>query len=220
MAIELKDVKDIASTGFDIFNAAVGAASPYVGLAASIESAGAQKAAGIYRQAMYEVQAIDTLSLAQLRADQEEKITWLQAGRRLKQAELQSRNYQIQANNLLRNLSRTNAAVRARAAANGVRVAEGSAAAVQNANTQTAMFDVGVADLNALMARVMGFEDASNMVVTMRDNNRLNQYAAERQAAQMRMAGDFAVKSGGLLANASLLEGGIKFAQTVTNPFG
>lgn len=213
------DVKDVAGGAFNIFNAATGAAAPYIGLAQGIQSAGAQKVAGIYRQAMYEVQAIDTLAMARLRADQEDKIAALQAGRRLKQAEIQSQNYQIQANNLLRNLSRTNAAVRARAAANGIQINEGSALGVQQANTNIAMFDVGVADLNALMAKVMGFEDASNLMLAARDSNRLNQYAAERQASQLRMAGDFAVKSGGLLANAQLVDTGLKFAQTVTNPF-
>ncbi len=213
------DVAGIANTAFQVFNAATGAAAPYIGLAQGIQSAGAQRTAGIYRQAMYEVQAIDTLAMAQLRADQETKIAALQSGRRLKQAQIQSQNYQIQANNLLRNLSRTNAAVRARAAANGVRVNEGSSLGVQQANTNVAIFDVGVADMNALMAKVMGFEDASNLLLAARDSNRLNQYAAERQASQLRMAGDFSVKSGGLLANAQLVDTGLKFAQTVTNPF-
>lgn len=219
MALEFSDITGAANTAFGIFNAATGAASPYIGLSQGIQSAGAQKTAGIYRQAMYEVQAIDTLSMAQLRADQETKIAALQAGRRLKQAEIQSQNYQIQANNLLRTLSRTNAAVRARAAANGIRVNEGSSANVERANTSLAMFDVGVADLNSLMAKVMGFEDASNMMLAAKDANRINQYAAERQASQLRMAGDFAVKSAGLLANAQMVDTGLKFAQTVTNPF-
>jgi hypothetical protein len=43
--------------------------------------------------------------------------------------------------------------------------------------------------------------------------------AAETQARQLRMAGDFAVKSGGLLSNATLLQGGLEFAKTVRNPF-
>jgi hypothetical protein len=43
--------------------------------------------------------------------------------------------------------------------------------------------------------------------------------AAEAQANQMRLAGKFAVESGGLLSNATLLQGGINLAQTVKNPF-
>jgi hypothetical protein len=66
------------------------------------------------------------------------------------------------------------------------------------------------------MARVMGFEDASNMMLAASDTNRLNQHAAERQAAQLRLAGDFTKKSGGLLANATLVSGGLNFIQTAT----
>lgn len=219
MAISFSDITGVANTAFNLFNTAVGAASPYLGAAAGIRAAGAQEVAGIYRQSMYEVQAIDTLAMAQIRADQEEKIAALQAGRRLQQAEIQSRNYQIQANNLLRNLNRTNAAVRARAAANGVRYDEGSAAGVQLSNIETTMFDVGIADLNSLMARVLGFEDASNLMMAAADTNRMNQFAAERQAAQLRMAGDYARKSSGLLADAQLFDTGLNFAKTVTNPF-
>jgi hypothetical protein len=35
----------------------------------------------------------------------------------------------------------------------------------------------------------------------------------------MRLAGKYAVESGGLLSNAALLQGGMNFAQTVKNPF-
>lgn len=210
---------DFLNKAGDLFSAVgsgFAASSSILGLSEGVRSAGAQKAASYYRQGLYEVQAIDTLSMAQLRADQDTKIAALQAGRRLKQAEIESRNYQIQANNLLRNLSRTNAAVRARAAANGVRL-EGSVTGIENTNTQVAMFDVGVSDLNALMARVLGFEDASNLMLAAQDQNRMNQYAAERQAAQMRLAGDFTVKSGGLLSDAQLFDSGLKFLKT--NPF-
>lgn len=219
MAISFSDVAGAANTAFGIFNTAVGAASPYLGAAAGIRAAGAREVAGIYQQSLYEVQAIDTLAMAKIRADQEEKIAALQANRRLQQAEIQSRNYQIQANNLLRNLSRTNAAVRARAAANGVRYDEGSAQGVQLSNIETTMFDVGIADLNSLMARVLGFEDASNLMMAASDNARMNQFAAERQAAQLRMSGDYARKSAGLLADAQLFDTGLNFAKTVTNPF-
>jgi hypothetical protein len=43
--------------------------------------------------------------------------------------------------------------------------------------------------------------------------------AAETQAKQMRLAGEFAVKSGGLLAGVTLTTGALEFAKTVKNPF-
>jgi hypothetical protein len=160
------DAANLASAGVSILNAGVSAYLPYAQLAEGIEAAGAQKAAGIYQRGLFEVQAIDTLALANIRADQEEKIATLQAGRRLQQANIEARNYQIQSNRMLKNLRATNAAVRARAAANGVSISSGSAAQLQDVNTQTAMFDVGITDLNSMMARVFGYEDATAMFIT------------------------------------------------------
>ena len=131
-------------------------AAPFLGLASSITAAGAQEAASYYQQGLLQVQAADTMRLAQLRTDQDRKYAALQAGRKLKAAEMLSMNYQIQGNSLLRNMERANAAVRARAAANGVAYGEGSAMAVQAANVGATYRDVGVSDLNALTARIMG----------------------------------------------------------------
>lgn len=217
MAIE--DISKVITAGADVLNAGVNAYLPFAQLTAGIEAAGAQKAAGIYQRGLFEVQAIDTLALADIRADQEEKIATLQAGRRLKQANIEARNYQIQGNRMLKNLRATNAAVRARAAANGVSIASGSAAQLQDVNTQTAMFDVGLTDLNAMMARVFGYEDATAMYIMGKQQAQYTRYGAERQAAELRLAGEFAEKSGGILSNAALVDTGVKFAQTFTNPF-
>ena len=209
-------------TAGDIFGAVqagVGIAAPYANLALADASASARKAAAFYEQGLYEVQAIDTLRLAQIRTDQDQKYASIQAGRKLLQAEQQSRNYQMAGNTLLRNMERTNAAVRARAAANGVVVGEGSAAGVQAANVAATYRDVGVTDLNALTARILGFEDAGAMVLAAKQQADLTMNAAETQARQLRLAGDFAVRSGGLLAGATLLKGGLEFAKTVVNPF-
>ena len=178
-----------------------------------------QKAAAYYTQGLYEVQAADTLRLAQIRADQDEKYANIQAGRKLKQAEMQAVNYTIAGNTLLRNMERANAAVRARAAANGVVYSEGSAAGVQAENVAATYRDVGVTNLNALTARLLGFEDASAMVLAAKEQKELTMNAAETQAKQMRLAGEFAVKSGGLLAGATLTTGALEFAKTVKNPF-
>jgi hypothetical protein len=210
---------EYASTGFNALQTGLNSAAPYLQLATAITSAGAQKTAAIYQQGLYEVQALDTLRLAQIRTDQDQKYAAIQAGRKLLSAERQALNYTIQGNTLLRGMERTNAAVRARAAANGVVYNEGSAASVQAANVGAIYRDVGMSDLNALTARILGFEDAGAMILASKEQADLTMSAAEAQAKQMRLAGQFAVDSGGLLSNATLLQGGMNFAQTVKNPF-
>ncbi|NBT75680.1 MAG: hypothetical protein EBT15_06890 [Betaproteobacteria bacterium] len=222
MAFEDISFGDIFKVGGDIFSAVqkgVNAVAPYAGLATSYASAERQKAAAYYQQGLYEVQAIDTLRLAQIRTDQDQKYAAIQAGRKLKAAEMTALNYTIQGNTLLRTMERANAAVRARAAANGVAYAEGSAGAVQRANVANTYRDVGITDLNALTARILGYEDASALYLAAKEQASLTMTAAETQARQLRTAGDFAVKSGGLLANATLQQGVTDFAKTVQNPF-
>lgn len=216
------DWASLAKGAADIFGGVtrgVAAASPYAALMLNQASAEMQKASAYYQQGLYEVQAIDTLRLAQIRTDQDQKYAAIQAGRKLLQAEQTARNYQIQGNTLLRNMERANAAARARAAANGVVAAEGSAAAVQRANVAATYRDVGISDLNALTARIMGFEDAGAMLLAAKEQAELTTTAAEAQAKQLQLAGEFAVKSGGLLSNVTLTQGALEFAKTATNPF-
>lgn len=214
-----KTVAGAAGAAFTGLQTGLNAAAPYLQLATAITQAGAQKTAAIYQQGLYEVQALDTLRLAQIRTDQDQKYAAIQAGRKLLTAERQALNYTIQGNSLLRGMERINAAVRARAAANGIVYNEGSAAGIQVANVGATYRDVGMSDLNALTARILGFEDAGAMILAAKEQADLTMSAAEAQAKQLRMAGDFAVKSGGLLSGASLLQGGMNFAQTVKNPF-
>ncbi len=216
------DWTGLAETGGKLFTAVQGGintAAPYAALLTDMAKAESQKASAYYTQGLYEVQAADTLRLAQIRADQDEKYANIQAGRKLKQAEMQAVNYTIAGNTLLRNMERANAAVRARAAANGIVYSEGSAAGVQAENVAATYRDVGVTNLNALTARLLGFEDASAMVLAAKEQKELTMNAAETQAKQMRLAGEFAVKSGGLLAGATLTTGALEFAKTVKNPF-
>jgi len=212
-------VASAAGSAFTGLQTGLNAAAPYLQLASAITSAGAQKTAAIYQQGLYEVQAIDTLRLAQIRTDQDQKYAAIQAGRKLLSAERQALNYTIQGNTLLRGMERSNAAVRARAAANGIVYNEGSAASIQAANVGATYRDVGMSDLNALTARILGFEDAGAMILAAKEQAELTMSAAEAQASQLRLAGQFAVDSGGLLSNATLLQGGLNFAQTVRNPF-
>ena len=209
----------VASTAFTGLQTGLNAAAPYLQLATAITAAGAQKTAAIYQQGLYEVQAVDTLRLAQIRTDQDQKYAAIQAGRKLLSAERQALNYTIQGNTLLRGMERSNSAVRARAAANGIVYNEGSAASIQAANVGATYRDVGMSDLNALTARILGFEDAGAMILAAKEQAELTMSAAEAQASQLRLAGQFAVDSGGLLSGATLLQGGMNFAQTVKNPF-
>lgn len=189
------------------------------GLLMADAAAARQQASAYYQAGLYSVQAADTLRLAQLRTDQDRKYAAIQAGRKLLQAEQTARNYQIAGNTMLRSMERTNAAVRARAAASGVAYNEGSALGVQQANVGATYRDVGISDLNALTARILGFEDASAMFLAAEQQAALTTEAAQTQAKQMELAGDFAIKSGGLLSSATLQSGLMDFAKTYRNPF-
>ena len=178
-----------------------------VGVAGLIGAYGesqAQKAAAINQQTSYLLQARDTLAVAEVRADMSEQYATIQAGRTVKKAELEAQNYQISGNSLLKNMRATNAAIRARAAASGVVLGEGSVQAVQRENVAATFRDVGIADLNALTARVLGFEDASAMLESTDYQNMLNLYSARSQAGQLSFAGSAARRAGGILAGATL----------------
>lgn len=185
------------------------------GLISAYGQAEAQKAQGIQQQTAYLLQARDTLAVADVRAEMSEQYASIQAGRLLKKAEIEAQNYTIAGNTLLKNLRATNAAARARAAASGIAYDEGSVAAVREQNIAAAYRDVSVADLNALTARVLGFEDASAMLESTDIQNILNLYTAKRQAGQYTMAGANARSNAGLLANATLMQGAINFAKTI-----
>ena len=185
-----------------------------LGIAGAIGAYGeaeAQKAAAINQQTGYLLQARDTLMVAEVRADMSEQYATIQAGRTVKKAEIEAQNYQIAGNTLLKNMRATNASMRARAAASGVVLGEGSVAAVQRENVAATMRDVGISDLNALTARVMGFEDASAMLQSTDYQNMLNLYSARSQAGQLSFAGAAARKTGGLLSGATLVKAGTDY---------
>lgn len=174
----------------------------------------AQQAAAISQQTGYMVTARDNLVVAGIRADMSEQYAMIQAGRSLKKAESEAMNYQIVGNTLLKNMRSTNASIRARAAASGVALGGGSVEGVQRENVASTMRDVGVADLNALTARVYGFEDAAAMIQSTQYQNFLNNFTAQRQAGQYEMAASSARQQGGLLSNATLVKGGYDYAKT------
>jgi len=184
------------------------------GLLTSIGSGLAQEAAAINQQTGLMVNAINTLAIANVRADQEERYAAIQAGRLLKRADIESLNYKMAGNALLRNLEKANATARARAAAHGVAFNEGSAAFVQDANTAATFRDVGVTDYNALMARVLGFEDASSMLTNSQIQAQITRSSAALQAGQYETAAKAARATGGLLATATITDGLTKFAKT------
>lgn len=173
----------------------------------------AQQAAAIQQQTGYLLQARNTLAVAQVNAEFSRQYAQIQAGRTLKKAEIEARNYQIAGNQLLKNLRKTNAAIRARAAASGVAYGEGSALAIQNENTRNVMQDVAIADLNALTAQVLGFEDVTAMLQSTDMQNTLNLFAAGQQSGEYQQAASAARKTGGLLSNATLTQGAIEFGK-------
>lgn len=182
------------------------------GFLASYAASQAQLAAGIQQQTGYMLQARDNLAIAQIKAELSDEYTQIQAGRLLQKANIEARNYQIAGSTLLRNARVTNAALRARAAAGGVAFGSGSAAAVQLENTRSVLFDVNIAELNALTASALGFEDATAMLQSADYQNYLNVYAARRQGAQFEQAGTAARRQGGLLARGTLIEGAVTAA--------
>lgn len=184
------------------------------GLFSSIGAAYASKAEGYLQQAGYAMQARQNLELAGLRADKEIEYADLQFKRKQFQTELEQINYKIQANSLLDNLRRTNAAVRARAAANGMDIGGGTAMAVQTQNVMDIYRDVSFVNLSALTARVFGMEDATQILRAGYDSAFYEREAAIRGAETSAQAGSAAARRGGLLAGAQLLEGGIQFAKT------
>lgn len=184
------------------------------GLLSGIGASMAQEAAGINQQTGLMVNAINTLAIANVRADQEERYAAIQAGRLMKRAENESLNYKMAGNALLRNLEKANATARARAAANGVAFTEGSAAFVQDANARATFRDIGLTDYNALMARVLGFEDATSMLTNAEIQAQITRSGAQLQAGQYETAATAARTTGGLLAGATLTESLVKFGKT------
>lgn len=175
----------------------------------------AQQAAAIQQQTGYLLQARNTLAVAEVNAEYSNLYAQVQAGRTLKKAEIEARNYQIAGNQLLKNLRKTNAAMRARTAASGVAFGEGSAQAIQNENVRNVMQDVAIADLNALTAQVLGFEDVTAMLQSTEMQNTLNLFAARQQAGQYQQAGKAARQAGGLLAGATLTAGAIEAGKAI-----
>ena len=184
------------------------------GLVGGVGQAYAQKAQAIQTQTANLLQANDTLFIQEIQAQQSDMYNMVQVGRRLEASKREAMGYKMMGNNIARDMRKANASARARAAASGVAFGEGSAAAVQQQNVNQAMQDIGVADMNALSALVFGFEDVTAMMESTKTQNMLNQYAAQRQATQYQMAGSAARSSAGLMAGQTLLESGLKFAQT------
>lgn len=196
----------------------LGQAQAIGGVLQAYASAEMQKAQAIQQQTAYMVQARDTLAIAEVRADMDEQYAAVQAGRTLQKAETEARNWQIAGNSLLRNMRKTNAALRARAAASGVSLGSGSIENVQLENVAATMRDLDVADLNALTARVLGFQDASALLQSTELQNTLNLFAAQRQAGQLGTASAAARATGGMLSGFTLARGAYNFAKA--DPFG
>lgn len=192
-----------------------GYASAGAGLLNAYASQQAGMAAAINQQTGMLLNARAALAVANVRADYAEQYAFVQAGRAMKKAEIEAQNYTIAGNQLLKNMRSTNAAIRARAAANGVALGSGSVVGVQQQNTAATLRDVAVADFNALAARVYGFEDASAMVESTQIQNIINNYTAQQGITNAESAGTAGVQSAGLLGNVKLADAAITAARTI-----
>jgi hypothetical protein len=175
----------------------------------------AKLAESINQQTSYLLQARNALEVANVRADLDAEYSAIQAGRILQKAKTEELNWKMAGNTLLRKERETNAAVRARAAANGIDYGGGSALAIQQQNTQATLLDVGITDLNALAARVLGFEDASAMLESTEIQNILNKYAASAQAGQYQQAAAATRRTGGLMSSFTLGSAAVNFGTAV-----
>lgn len=206
----------IGGGGGSILGPSVGAGiSAAAGLFSSIGSAYASQAQGYLQQAGYAAQAQENLRLSGLRADKSVEYAQIQFDRRQFQTQIEQINYQVQANSLLNNLRTTNATARARAAASGLDPGGGSALAIQERNVKATYQDVGINNLSAMVARVFGMEDATNILRAGYDNAFYTREAAIANTEAMLSAGGYASQTGGLLATAKLTEGAIQFGKTV-----
>lgn len=184
------------------------------GLVAGIGAAYTQQATGYFQQAGYAVQAQEALRMAGLRADKTVEYGEAAFQRNLKKIEYETINYKIQANTQLNQLRRTNAAILARGYASGVVGTQGSIAGIRGVNVREVYQDVGITDLNAMTARILGLEDATAMLKSSYDSAFYDREAAISNARTLQKTGDIAAKSGGLLAGAQLAKSTTDFAQT------
>lgn len=186
------------------------------GLLTAYASSQAKLAESISQQTSYLLQARNSLEIANVRADLDAQYGAIQAGRILEKAKTEEMNWKIAGNTLLKRERESNAAVRARAAANGIDYGGGSALAIQQQNTQETMRDVGIADLNALAARVLGFEDASAMLESTAIQNILNKYSAQTQAGQYQQAAAATRRTGGIMSTYTLGSGLLNFGTNIS----
>jgi|TARA_R110000868_G_scaffold5950_6_gene34645 hypothetical protein len=185
------------------------------GLVTAYGASQAKLAESINQQTGYLLQARNALEVANVRADLDAEYGAIQAGRILQKAKIEEMNWKVAGNTLLRRERESNAAVRARAAANGIDYGGGSALAIQQQNTQATLMDVGVADFNALAARVLGFEDASAMLESTAIQNIMNKYGAAAQAGQYQQAAAATKRTGGLMSTYTLGSAAVNFGTTV-----
>lgn len=202
-------------SGASQYGVSAGGAQALSGFFLSYAESQYQQAAAISQSANYLVNARDTLALSQVRAGLSETYAWVQAGRTMQKAEQEARNWTIAGNTLMKNLRATNATARARAAASGINLDTGSIVAAQTENTRNVLKDVAITDLNAVTAKVLGFEDASAMIQSTDYQNFINNFQASRQAGQYESAAATARTTGGMLSDITLARGVYNLAKSV-----
>jgi len=196
-----------------------GAALSVAGLGAQIGAGYASQAQAYLQQSGYAAQAQEQMRLAGLRADKEIEYANLNFKRKLFQTEVEQLNYKAKGNALLQDLHRTNAAARARAAANGVSIGSGSAMSVQEQNVARTYQDVGMVELSALVSRIFGLEDATAILKAGYDQAFYEREAAISNTASLLKGGQMVAQTGGLLSTAKMTTGALGFAKTFPAAF-
>ena len=189
-------------------------ATAIAGFAASYAASKQAEAQGYYQNAANLAQAQENLRMAGLRADKEVEYAEIAAARRRQQVEFDAINYKIQTNYILRQSAKANASARARAAANGIAYGEGSAAGIQEQNILQAYKDVSINDLSALVSRVFGLEDATQILRAGYDSAYFGREAAISSKRTAQQAAKYVVGGASLIADAKLFQGGIQFLQS------
>lgn len=193
---------------------AMAGATAIAGFAASYAASKQAEAQGYYQNAANLAQAQENLRMAGLRADKEVEYAEIAAARRRQQVEFDAINYKIQTNYILRQSAKANASARARAAANGIAYGEGSAAGIQEQNILQAYKDVSITDLSALVSRVFGLEDATQILRAGYDSAYFSREAAISSTKTAQQAAKYVVGGASLIADAKLFQGGMQFLQT------
>jgi len=182
----------------------------YAAIALPVIQGVAAISGGITQRRLAETQAANDVTLAQLRAASELQLAGLEAESTRIQATQARISHERTAADVLRRINATQAAIRARAAAGGVRAFEGSAEAVAAETGFLGGKEFDVAKENARLAETFGFLQADLTQAGAGAQAALDVGAATAGADITRAAGKAAERSGFLQGLGFFAEAGYR----------